>query len=609
MTEQATKLRVFVASPGDVQAERALLADVIDELNRGIADTKGLMLELVSWETHAWPGIGEDAQDVINRQIAPGDVFVGILWKRFGTPTQRAGSGTEEEFDRAYAYWKEYGRPQIMFYFNRAPFAPSSMDEVEQIGKVLAFKKKVGGKGALYWEYDGVDEFERLVRGHLTQVIKRWEVEDRVEVPLVREPPAEPSDLDALREIYLAHLRRTYRHLDFKGIPQVERVATLLPLEGVYVGLQARPELPSGETWARVAGRPLDEAALAEMGTEGLERRMGMAEPVPVERLLEEYPGLVVLGDPGAGKSTLLKVLALACAEGRALERLGLEGEWLPILLPLAAYAAALIKSEECSLLAFLPDYFCMRGLDCDLGPLLADALKRGQVLVLLDGLDEVLEGRPFVAARVEDFFRQHAPRGNRLVVTSRIVGYRDAPLRAEGLATVTLVDFQRQQIEQFAHNWCHAFEVATHGDTPEARLAAETEKGELLRAVFSNPGVERLASNPLLLTILALIKRQGVTLPHRRVELYELYLRTLITAWSQARALDRRPVAGAGPPGPLAAGEPSRGGAGSPGGGGELADRVLSGRMGFSTGKGPPEGAGVPGRRAPLLQPAGGAR
>ena len=54
------------------------------------------------------------------------------------------------------------------------------------------------------------------------------------------------------------------------------------------------------------------------------------------------------------------------------------------------------------------------------------------------------------------------------------------------------------------------------------------------------------LASNPLLLTILALIKRQGVSLPNRRVELYELYLKTLISAWSKARALDRRPV---GPP------------------------------------------------------------
>ena len=365
----------------------------------------------------------------------------------------------------------------------------------------------------------------------------------RDKIVIVQKQPEGPPNLDALRKTYLAHLCRIYRYLDFKGIPQVQQVVELLPLERVYVGLHARPELPSGETWARVAGQSLDEASRIEIDTDGFERRMGLAEPVSVERLLKECPGLVVLGDPGAGKSTLLKVLALACAEGRARERLGLEGEWLPILLPLAAYAAALRKSEECSLLAFLPDYFRMRGLDCDLGPLLADALLQGRALVFLDGLDEVLEGRTFVAARVEDFFRQYAPAGNRLVITSRFVGYRDAPLRAEGLTAVTLVDFRREQIEQFAHNWCHAFEVTTHGDTPEAHRAAEAEKDELLQAIFSSPGVERLASNPLLLTILALFKRQGVTLPHRRVELYELYLRTLITAWSQARALDRRPV------------------------------------------------------------------
>jgi formylglycine-generating enzyme required for sulfatase activity len=350
------------------------------------------------------------------------------------------------------------------------------------------------------------------------------------------------GDLDALRTEYLAHLRHTYRHLDFKGIPQVERVATLLPLDGVYVGLQARPEVPKGETWARVAGRPLSETLPDQDALEGLERHLGSAEPVPVERLLAEHQGLIILGDPGAGKSTLLKVLALACAEGRAEERLGLSGDPLPILLPLAAYAQAQSK-EECCLADFLAAYYRLRGISQDLSSLFAAALARGQTLVLLDGLDEVLENRTFVVDRVEEFFRQHAPSGNRLVVTSRIVGYRDVPLRAGGLDTVTLVDFQREQIEQFAHNWCHAFEVATHGDAPEAHQAAETEKAELLEAVFSNPGVERLASNPLLLTILALIKRQGVSLPHRRVELYELYLRTLISAWSQARALDRRPV------------------------------------------------------------------
>ncbi|MBI1876893.1 MAG: SUMF1/EgtB/PvdO family nonheme iron enzyme [Chloroflexi bacterium] len=46
-----------------------------------------------------------------------------------------------------------------------------------------------------------------------------------------------------------------------------------------------------------------------------------------------------------------------------------------------------------------------------------------------------------------------------------------------------------------------------------------------------------------MLLTILALIKYTGVSLPERRVELYELYLKTLIESWNQARALDKQPV------------------------------------------------------------------
>ena len=174
MEDKVTKLRVFVASPGDVSEERKRLREVIEELNHGIAADKGLVLQLIVWETDAWPGFGEDAQDVINRQIGPYDIFVGIMWKRFGTPTRRAGSGTEEEFERAYSLRSEYGRPRIMLYFNRAPFSPPSLDEAEQLTKVLAFKKKAGDKGALYWEYNGPEEFEKFVRQHLTKQILGW---------------------------------------------------------------------------------------------------------------------------------------------------------------------------------------------------------------------------------------------------------------------------------------------------------------------------------------------------------------------------------------------------------------------------------------------------
>ena len=355
-------------------------------------------------------------------------------------------------------------------------------------------------------------------------------------------------DLDHLRAGYLAYLLDAYQHLDFKGLPPVEKIAQQLTLDAVYEPLRARPEMPQGETWWRVAGRPWKGEERVEDETEALvsapDRQTLVAEPVLADQALAGAPALVVLGDPGAGKSTLLKVLALALAR-RA------DGP-LPILVPLNAYAAAL-EQREISLHDFLVHYFATRQHRLkDLGPLFNAALEAGQAVVLLDGLDEVQTNRAFLVRLVQDFAAEYVPEpghgeggapGNRLVVTSRIVGYREAPLTGSRWRTYTLVDFSREEIERFADRWTLAFETAIHGDTETARQAAYKERDDLLAAIFASPGIERLASNPLLLTILALIKRQGVTLPQRRVELYELYLRTLINAWNKARSLDQRPV------------------------------------------------------------------
>jgi formylglycine-generating enzyme required for sulfatase activity len=110
-------------------------------------------------------------------------------------------------------------------------------------------------------------------------------------------------------------------------------------------------------------------------------------------------------------------------------------------------------------------------------------------------------------------------------------------------LAECTLVDFGDEEIQEFVGKWTTALERAARGDTPVATLEAEREREELLGAVHRNPGVRGLAANPLLLTILALMKRQGVTLPERRVELYDQYVRTLLSSWNRARGLGRPPT------------------------------------------------------------------
>ncbi len=330
---------------------------------------------------------------------------------------------------------------------------------------------------------------------------------------------------------YLRYVLDRYRYLGLKGMGVSDRVPLRLPLLDLYVPLKARLEMPEGETWKRdlrLAGR-----ALAEGG------RLG--EPQPVLDLLRQHDGLVILGDPGAGKTTFLKFIALHLALGRG-AALGLESR-LPVLLPLSAYANALAGRDALRLDDFIAAYLHELGSDMPIAEMLTQSLDRGAALILLDGLDEVQDPalRHTVVERVVDFYTLHRRSGNKFVLTSRIVGYRAVrPAAVEGLNECTLVDFESEEIEAFVSRWTAAVEKQAQGETAVAQADAGRERRELLASIHHNAGVRQLAANPLLLTILALMKRQGIALPERRVELYDQYVRTLLSSWNRARGLGR---------------------------------------------------------------------
>ncbi|MCI0731525.1 MAG: SUMF1/EgtB/PvdO family nonheme iron enzyme [Chloroflexi bacterium] len=376
-----------------------------------------------------------------------------------------------------------------------------------------------------------------VVTGDRNIIILTQEVAESFWGQFARRPPT-ARDLRLATGRYLAHLVQRYRYLDFKGMGVSDRIPLRLPLAEMYVPLKARIELPEGETWARelkLAGRPVSPEEAEAIG-----RRL--SEPQPVVELLRQHDGLIILGDPGAGKTTFLKYLAMRLALGEG-EALGL-GTRLPVLFPLSAYANTLAK-QDVPLHRFIADYYRNLGSDLPVGAMLDEALEQGGALLLLDGLDEVKDQglRHLVVERVITFFTFHQQQGNKFILTSRIVGYKEVRRTAEGLAECTLVDFDDAEIERFVEQWTGALERTAQGDTAVAAADAAREREELLAAVQHNPGVRRLAANPLLLTILALMKRQGVMLPERRVELYEQYVKTLLKHWNLARGLDRPPA------------------------------------------------------------------
>src|SRR5215210_4882699 len=347
-----------------------------------------------------------------------------------------------------------------------------------------------------------------------------------------------PEGLKKATERYLQYLFERYLYLSFRGLGISDRIPLKLPLLEMYIPLHARVEMPEGEAWdrQRIAGRSLTEAEQEALGR-------GQSTRQPVFDLLGKYDGLILLGDPGAGKTTFLKFLALTLATGQG-EAVGL-GDRLPVLVPLAPYAEALALGDL-PLLDFFARYFRERNVDLPLEEIVKPALERGKVLLLLDGLDEVRnpEHRHLLVERVKDFYSFYKEAGNKFVLTSRIVGYREVRPEAPGLAEATLVDLEDEEIEGFIEKWTAALERAASGATAVAELDAAREREELLAAVHGNPGVRALATNPLLLTILAVMKRQGVSLPERRAALYQACVETLLRHWNLARSLSGRSVA-----------------------------------------------------------------
>src|SRR5260370_13156882 len=129
MPETIQLFRVLLAAPSDVTEEHALVADAIRDWNVQHGDGAEARVELMNWRTHAHPDSGRRPQALINRQFADrADVVLAIFWRRLGSRTGKATSGTVEEIERALRRGKK-----VMVYFSQRPPTEShSRDLPEQ---------------------------------------------------------------------------------------------------------------------------------------------------------------------------------------------------------------------------------------------------------------------------------------------------------------------------------------------------------------------------------------------------------------------------------------------------------------------------------------------
>ena len=154
-------IKVFLASPMDLLKERGEFKEALSRVNATVGRAAGIEFETICWEKDTFPGFGDDAQDVVNRQItADFDIFVCMFKSRLGTPTKRYDSGTVEEYERV-RHKKIYKTDlDIMTYFFECDDA---------MPEVLEFKRKIGNDGALFWDVRREDSFPDLIFNHFAK--------------------------------------------------------------------------------------------------------------------------------------------------------------------------------------------------------------------------------------------------------------------------------------------------------------------------------------------------------------------------------------------------------------------------------------------------------
>nr|VFJ44260.1 MAG: PBS lyase HEAT-like repeat-containing protein [Candidatus Kentron sp. FW] len=330
--------------------------------------------------------------------------------------------------------------------------------------------------------------------------------------------------------------------IDLANLPEDRHIVTReLELRRLYVALRMRVEI-------RASDEPDDKtlAALEERRNRGWgdtgQPRDDQENRVSLGERLQSARRLVVLGDPGAGKSTLLRWLATAyllrlekAPDFRDLpdsDSLPDSG-WLPILVRCRDLSPEAHTLDEMLLhtlkkLEFPEDQYRSLGL------LLRERLENGTAILLVDGLDEIspASARARLARQLEQIHKAlpKAP----MIVTSRIVGYREMGHRiGAGFEHLTVADLSEDDKDAFARRWCQLTE------RPERQEAAAAE---LIRDIHSANRIERLTGNPMLLTTMALIKRKIGRLPQRRVKLYEEAVKVLLDWRSEVDApLDDR--------------------------------------------------------------------
>ncbi len=326
----------------------------------------------------------------------------------------------------------------------------------------------------------------------------------------------------------------TSKVIEDPHISQIQIVGMTQPLklEDVYVRLRIHPESTLKFTLdpkLREAEETHDPNLLLEAAQKSLEQLVdGAIDP---DEAIRDNQYCVIVGNPGAGKTTLLRYLTIKAAKK---ELPGLP--CIPIYVQLNTFKSTMHRDLLDLILRQIDDHLHASDVQA-LHELVGEKMKAGEVLLLLDGLDETKIGvadksaddtYTSMVSAIMKLVRMY-PR-LRIVVTVRKAGYQHYP-KLTGFVELEVVAFRPEDSKTFITNWFNAYRTTSR---------EEKIKG-LISHLERNLRIQSLVSNPLLLSLIAIVYEGHLELPERRADFYKQCIEVLQTRWDASRDIKRR--------------------------------------------------------------------
>lgn len=334
-------------------------------------------------------------------------------------------------------------------------------------------------------------------------------------VPGEKLPPV-TTDIETLVEQTRAQLHGAIENQC--GILQLLDVSHPVNINDIYIDVNILKKITSQQHLAIADLKNRDLKNFNRVGLGNVEE-----ENISGMEVVTNHTKVRVLGRPSVGKTTFLKHLAIQCNEGE------FAPHQIPIFIFLREFAEDSRERNKFHLSYYLGLKFHKAGINNT--SILKKLLQEGRILLLLDGLDEVLEDDiNEVLKEIRKFCEQYYK--NSFVVSCRTASQK---LQLQGFTDVEIAPFTQDQITTFAKKW---FETLTES----SGSSGKNQSNQFIQKLDlpENWQFRQLVVTPLFLHLACWVFQSQGKFPVKRTEFYKQCLDLLLGKWDEARGVAR---------------------------------------------------------------------